>query len=159
MREGCFQEQAVMGAVRSGQWGSQLQAHAESCANCSEVVRVSRALHRLAAAPKPLLPPAGYVWWQSPLRERRAAQRRLSRIFAITRAATVSISMIAFAVWIIWHWSEVAEEIKGSLNSLSVWSSSSLASQSPALVYVGVSLLCLNVMLMIRAMVTNNKSQ
>lgn len=154
---GCDQEPAVMRAVASGQWDQRLQAHAERCANCGGVIQFSSVLQELAAGPKPQLPPAGYVWWQSRLRQRRAAQRRVTTLVAITQTATVSVSIAGLAGWIIWRWSEVAEGIKGSLNSLVVWPSSSLVSNVLVLVYLIFALLGLNVLLTVRAIVTNSK--
>jgi hypothetical protein len=155
----CDQEHSIVKAVASDEWTPQLQEHVEGCASCRDVVVVSRALRELAAASKPArLPPAAYVWWKSRLRRRRAVQRRVSRLISITQTATVAIAVIGLAVWSIWNWFEVSESIKTSLMSFSIWSSSSLASSGVLLVYLSLVLLLVNVLLTVRAVMTNHKS-
>lgn len=155
----CDQEPAVVRAVSSGQWDQDLQAHAESCPSCRDAVLFTRLFRPFAAAAAPQLPSANYVWWQSRLRQRQVDLRRVTRLFAITRATMASISVAGTVGWIIWHWTEAVEEIKGSLDPISRWSTSGLASYAPALVYVSVGLLCINVLLTIRAMVSDRKSK
>lgn len=155
----CDQEHSVVRAVASDEWTPQLQAHVEGCVSCRDVVVCSRALRELAGAPKPALPPAGYVWWQSRLRQRRSAQRRVTRVISITQTATLAIAVIGLAVWSIRHWSQVSESIKTSLTSFSTWSSSSLASSAVLLVFLSLVLLLVNVLLTVRAVMTNHKSQ
>lgn len=155
----CDQEQAVTAAVASDHWTPQLQEHARSCVNCREVVRLSQSLRKLAAAPKPELPPAGYVWWRSQIHQRRRAHRRVIRLIGIIETATFTISITGLTVWIIWHWSELAEGIKSLLNSFSIWSSSGLASSAIVVVYLFLALLFVNLLLTIRAVVTSQKNE
>ena len=153
----CDQELAVVKAAGSGEWTRQLQGHVEGCASCRQVVVVSRALREFAGAPKPVLPPAAYVWWRSRLRQRRAAHRQVTRVISITQVATLGVVVTGLAVWCVWHWPEVSESIRTSSMSLSMWSSSSVASSAVMLVYLSVVLLFVNVLLTIRAVMTNHK--
>lgn len=155
----CDQELNVVNATASREWAPQLQAHVDGCVSCRQVVAVSRALREFAGAPKPALPPAAYVWWTSRMRQRRAAQRRVTRVISIIQTATLAVAVIGLAVWSRWHWSEVSESIRTSLMSFSSWSSSSLASRGVLLVYLSVALLFVNVLLTVRAVMTNHKSQ
>lgn len=155
----CDREHSVVKAVATGEWTPLLQAHVEDCVSCRDVVVVSRALRELAGTPKPALPPAAYVWWRSHLNQRRAAQRQLTRLISITQNATLAVAVIGLAVWSIWHWSEVSESIRASLMSVSIWSSSSLASSAVLLVYLSLALLLVNVLLTVRAVMTNHKSR
>jgi hypothetical protein len=158
MREpDCELEQAVIGALASGQLTSQLQAHVEGCVSCRDAVGVSHLLQKLIAEPRPRLPAASYVWWKSRMRQRRAAQRRVTKLIAITQTATVAVAIIGLAIWIILHRSEVGEEIRTSLNSFFAWSSSGLASSGVVLVYLSIALLLVNVLLTVRAARSNNK--
>lgn len=155
----CDQEPNVVNAAASGEWAPQLQAHVEGCVSCRQAVAVSRALRELAGALLPALPPAAYVWWTSHVRQRRAAQRRVTRVISITQAATLAVVVIGLALWSAGHWSEVSASIRTSLMSVSSWSSSSLASSAALLVYLSVVLLFINVLLTVRAVMTNHKSQ
>lgn len=155
----CDQDLMVVKAAASGEWTPQLQAHVEGCVSCRQVVALSRALQQFAGAPKPALPPAAYVWWTSHIRERRDAQRRVTRVISITQIATLAAAVIGLAVWSVWHWSEVSESIRTSLMSISIWSSSSLASSAGLLVYLSLALLLVNVLLTVRAVMTNRDSQ
>lgn len=155
----CDQEQPVIRAAASGEWTPQLQAHAESCVSCQDAVRVSQLLQSLVPTPKPDLPPASYVWWKSRMRQRRAAQRRVTRLIAVMQTATVAAAITGLAIWIILHRSEVGEEIRMSLNSFFALSSSGLASSGLVLVYLSLALLVVNVLLTLRAVVSNHKSE
>lgn len=159
----CEQEQAVIRAVASNlasnQWAPQLQAHAESCATCRDVVRVSKALQKLLITRRPILPAASYVWWQSRTRQRRAAQRRVIQLITITQTALLAVSIMGLALWIILHRSEVGQDVRSLLNSFSAWSSSGSATGGVVLVYVSLALLVVNLLLTVRAFVTRNKSE
>lgn len=155
----CDHELNVVNAAGSGEWTPQLQAHVEGCASCREVVVVSRALRQFAGAPKPALPPAAYVWWTSHIRQRRAAQRRVTRVISITQTTTLAAAAIGLAVWSVWHWSEVSESIRTSLMSFSIWSSSSLASSAALLAYLSLVLLFVNVLLTVRAVMSKHNSR
>lgn len=155
----CDQEFKVVNAALSDEWTPQLQAHVEGCVSCRDVIVVSRALRGLAGAPKPALPPAAYVRWTSHMRQRRAAQRLVTRVISITQKATLAFVVIGLAVWSLWHWSEVSESIRTSLVSVSSWSSSSLASSAALLVYLSLLLLLVNVLLTVRAVMTRHNSR
>jgi len=154
---GCDHEEAVMRAVVSDDWSELLQAHVAICAYCSDVVGFSRLLREPVASPEPELPPACYVWWRSRLRQRNAAQERLSRLFAFTETVTVLVSMIGLAGWISWQWSDVSAGIKTIFRSTAHWPSLGLAPGSAVFVVLGCGLLCLNILLTIRAVITSIK--
>lgn len=155
----CDQDLNVVNAAASNEWTPQLQEHVEGCVSCRQVAVVSRALRQFAGAPKPGLPPAAYVWWTSHIRQRRDAQRRVTRVISITQATTLAAAVIGLAVWSVWHWSEVSASIRTSLMSFSIWSSSSLASGAVLLVYVSLALLLVNVLLTVRAVMSNHNSR
>jgi hypothetical protein len=155
----CDQEFNVVNAALSDQWTPQLQAHVEGCVGCRDVVVVSRALRGLAGAPKPALPPAAYVWWTSHMRQRRAAQRRVTQVISITQRATLAVVVIGLALWSLWHWSEVNESIRTLLMSVSSWSSASIASSAALLVYLSLVLLLVNVLLTVRAVMTRHNGR
>ena len=158
-RVNCDQEVKVVKAAASGEWTPELQAHVEGCVSCHDVVVISRALRGLASVPRPALPPAAYAWWTSHIRERRDAQRRVTRVISITQIATLAAAVIGLAFWSVWHWSEVRESIRTSLMSISIWSSSSLTSSAGLLVYLSLALLLVNVLLTVRAVMSNHNSQ
>ncbi len=83
----------------------------------------------------------------------------MTRVISITQTATLAAAVIGLAVWSVWHWPEVSESIRTSLMSFSIWSSSSLASSVVLLVYLSLALLLVNVLLTIRAVMTNHNSR
>ena len=155
----CNKEQAVVKAAVSGQWPAELKTHAETCVSCRAVVGLSRSLRRLADSPTAQLPPASYVWWQSRVRDSRAAQLRASRLYAITHTATVLMSIIVLTVWIIWSWSQFEDGVRSGLNSMSLRSVTDSPSGVAVLIMIIVALLCVNVTLTIRRFVSYKQSK
>ncbi len=104
----CENEPAVTELLQSGRWpeacDAPLRSHVESCAVCSEVVRVARLLQEanssLLAEVK--LPDAGLVWWKAQLRARREAAELATRPIALAERFALACGMavlLAFMVW------------------------------------------------------------
>ena len=116
----CENEQAVLEAVQSGDWGTpaaqSLRAHAAGCAVCAEVLLVAQyfARERDAAAGEPHVPAAGLIWWKAQLRARREAPERATRPIAIAQAVTFTWIVLSLIGVLVWQWPAVARWLTAS---------------------------------------------
>jgi hypothetical protein len=91
----CAREPEVVEAITRGEIGSDLRAHAASCAACGELVTLMQALREdhavvLRAAD---VPAAGTVWWRATIRARAEAAEKAAR--PITLAQGVAAAAFA----------------------------------------------------------------
>ena len=107
----CPRSDAVVDAVRSGEWTDELRAHVASCADCSELALVSGFIARHAAEmqpAQPLLDPR-FVWWRAQLRAHSDAAERVARIIGrIQTAAALSTGALGVLV-VMRFWPQIAE--------------------------------------------------
>jgi hypothetical protein len=102
----------VVDALRSGRWngpwGEEIRRHAASCAACSEVALVARALQRADQQADVRLPSAGLVWWKAQLAARRDAERRAAEPIAFAERAAEALAALTVIVLAIWQWPRIA---------------------------------------------------
>lgn len=144
-----------MRSAALGRWEPHIQAHVESCPICRDIIRFSQLLQQISVEPR--VPPANYVWWRSRMLQKRAIEKRVIRLIAITRTAIPTLSVIGLVGWAMRHWSELDREIKSAMDYLSARSSSALTSSALPLVYLSFVLLLINLVLTVRAMVIDGK--
>jgi hypothetical protein len=107
----CVREYEVVESVGCGRWPdgcAELRAHVETCAVCTDVLKVALALHedREIAFADAKIPSAGLVWWRAELRARQEAMRTAARpitvaqIFGAASAIAVASALLAGA----WPW-------------------------------------------------------
>ena len=98
----CPHEEQVVRLVLSGQWpdgaGSELQAHAGSCAVCQDVVAIAVVLRADQQHGGDVqVPAAGQIWWRSAIRARAeaagAAARPMVWLQALTGAGAVGLAV------------------------------------------------------------------
>jgi hypothetical protein len=99
----CPREAELLDAVLSDAWkrgcGVELEAHAENCPVCADLLEVTRALgseHRVSIT-EARIPPASVVWWRAEWRLRQNAVRTASRPVSVAQAlaAASCVGMIA----------------------------------------------------------------
>ncbi len=88
----CSAEEAVLAALRSGEWEDDLRAHVAGCQACSETVLVAGALVTDARAVEHArpLPDPGAIWLDARLRARRLSIDRATRPIAVMRRLAVA---------------------------------------------------------------------
>lgn len=98
----CAREAEVLEAVTAGRWpetcDSELRAHAESCATCTDLATVATAIaedasHAMHHAP---IPSSGLVWWRVQRRTQMEATLNAKRAITFVEGATLAAT--AFAV-------------------------------------------------------------
>ena len=90
----CEFEDAVVDAVKSGDWTPELRAHRDGCLSCAELTLVVAALTADAealVAPDTPLPDAGVIWLRSRLAVRERDVRRATRAITWVQRATVAV--------------------------------------------------------------------
>jgi hypothetical protein len=104
----CERETELLEALTSGRWpdacGEELPRHVATCAVCSDIVLVARALgqENAQARVEMTLPAAGLVWWKAQMRARREAAERATQPIAIVEGlAWVSgvLCLLGTAIW------------------------------------------------------------
>jgi len=108
----CPREQDVMSRVASGQWpdggSDELRAHIATCAICTDVLEVARAVHENCEGAKSnaQIPPASLVWWRAELKARQEAMRAASRPMTLVQAfgAASGIGVALGLVSLTWSW-------------------------------------------------------
>jgi hypothetical protein len=107
-RPECSLRQKVARSLKSGLWetpqSEELRAHADACAECSEIALVAGWLEeeRDRAAAESRLPDAGLVFWKAQLLARRAAAESAAEpVVNAERIARVCsiVGIGALAVW------------------------------------------------------------
>ena len=75
--------------------GPELEAHVESCADCSELRLVASALldERVDAIAEASVPSAAAMWWRLQVRRQEEAQARARRSLLIGQAATLAVAL------------------------------------------------------------------
>ncbi len=108
----CTAEDAVLAALRSGDWPADLRRHVDRCPACAEVLLVAGALAedaRSAAHDRPLPDPGG-IWLDARLRARRLEVDRATRPIAVMRrlaAAGAAAAVLVAGTWLrndLAHW-------------------------------------------------------
>ena len=154
---GCDREEEVVRAFAVGELSGQLAEHCESCDNCREVIHVSWVLKKNAGETKSQVPAAGFVWWQSRLRHKQSTEQRLAKVMSLARAATVTVSALGLVAWAIVHRSDIGVGLREVGSSVAQWSSPNTASSVLALAYITMLLLVINIVLTVRAHVSNRR--
>lgn len=99
----CEWEQAVLGALASGDWTDQLRTHLTTCPACADAVLVALTLQELAAStPNDPLPDPGLIWEAAVRSERRQAVERVTwpiTVMTWLALATGAVGAIAGAIW------------------------------------------------------------
>jgi len=105
----CPHETAVAKAARSGLWDQSLKTHMAGCTTCREVVAVTRSMQSLAEGPEAnrSLPDADLLWCSVLLAQKQAEADRARASLALSQAAPLLLTALAFAGWLAWHWPEI----------------------------------------------------
>jgi hypothetical protein len=120
----CSFENEVTQALKDGHWpegcGPELRAHVETCANCSDLVLVTRTFQsaRSESEREALRGSPGLLWWKAQLLRRNAATERVSRPITIAETFALVVYVFVGAVlvasqyrhglkWSSW-WAEIA---------------------------------------------------
>ena len=105
----CPRESAVARAARSGVWEESLTTHTAGCGICQEVVAATRSMQSLAEGPEAnrSLPDADLLWCSALLAQKQAEADRARRSLALSQAAPLLLTALAFAGWLAWHWPEI----------------------------------------------------
>lgn len=118
----CSFEKEILQALRDGHWpdgcSPELRAHVESCANCRDLVLVTRAFQR-ARSESVQQPPEGspgLIWWRAQLRRRNAAEQSISKPITVAQVFAWTVTLIVFVAF-------VAAEFRDGLH----WASQSAA--------------------------------
>lgn len=97
----CSYERELAEMLERGHWPdactTELRAHVENCAACSERVLVTKAFRReraLAAGAARLESP-GVIWWRAQLRRRNADLERIGRPILGAQVFAVAVALIA----------------------------------------------------------------
>ena len=113
MRYRCPQEDAVADALRQGHWhagaSDGLQAHARSCAICSEVVFVAQFLResRAGSLEAASFQSPGALWWRAQLRRRYNEVNRAERPIALVEKLSLICIPLACVGLAAWQWTKV----------------------------------------------------
>jgi hypothetical protein len=139
---GCTHEHDVVALVLSGRWpegcDATLQAHAESCETCREVVAIAAVLRvdrqQLAGV---TVPAVGQVWWRAAIRARADAARDAARpmvwLQGLTGAAAVGIILAGLSL--MWP------RIEGTFRLILPSNGTSMQEALPLLLLVGLGLI------------------
>lgn len=119
----CEQEKEIIGALRCGTLGPELEGHARCCPICSDIVAVSEFLQSDLAAPV-VLPNSDYLWWKGQLAIKQMAVERATRSIALVKKISF-IGMGAVAAWLVMLLDRV-RPITGALSNYEIWSTGSL---------------------------------
>lgn len=97
----CGYEEAVMTAVRSGQWSDELLEHRESCLVCAEVTLVASLLINDAEsldAEEVAIPDPRILWLRASLEKRRNVTLQATQVISWMQRATVvaTVGVLAF---------------------------------------------------------------
>ena len=115
----CSQQSAVARAVRSGEWSEPLQAHLRECTSCrgvQEAVQWMQALAQGAAREaQESLPDPQILWLRAQLSERQAAAERAHKVLQWVEIACVAAACAGLAMWLVWNWNVVGNEIGDGL--------------------------------------------
>src|SRR5882672_11096172 len=81
MPERCDREDAVVQAVRLGEWDDDQRRHAAICETCRNVALAARFMTMEAGAVSDIhpLPEPGQIWWRAQLRAKREAAARAAQ--------------------------------------------------------------------------------
>lgn len=137
----CTREPEIVEAVTAGRpCSEELLAHANDCADCTDVLVVSSALvaDMQQAMDEADIPPSGVVWWRAQRRMRAESLRSASRTIAFVQTASViaaaagALALLGTLNWRLWldRFSEADYVIAVILTQWSV----------PLLVAIGASL-------------------
>jgi hypothetical protein len=103
-RSECATEPQILEAVRSGDAGPELLAHAQTCPACSEVWRVAKllqaeplAVHELGSLPDP-----GLIWRKAQARAREQALAKATLPIRLMRTCAIILAIFA-APWLLSH--------------------------------------------------------
>ena len=91
----CQREDELLDALGRGYIGEELEAHAASCAACSELRTVAGALleDRREAIMEAHVPSSGAMWFRMLIRSRQEAQATARRSLLIGQAATLVVAL------------------------------------------------------------------
>jgi hypothetical protein len=102
----CSFEREVTQALKDGHWpegcAPELRAHVDACANCSDLVLVTRTFQRArgdsareVSGGSPEL-----LWWRAQLRRRRAATERVNRPITIAQTFAWLVAVLITTVFV-----------------------------------------------------------
>jgi hypothetical protein len=125
----CEKENAVLEAIRLGQWQEELREHVADCPSCADAALAAQFLQdvRESDLASTRVPSAGWMWWRAQLRAKREAAERIVEPITIVERVAYVFAALSIAGLIFWNWSS----IRAWLSPVGgAWKLTSLSAQS-----------------------------
>jgi hypothetical protein len=100
MFRSCSYEKEVAQTLKDGHWPNgctkELRAHVAACANCGDLVLVTKAFQSARSESVHESPPGspGLLWWRAQLRRRNAATEQISRPVTIAQTFALVVTVV-----------------------------------------------------------------